>query len=401
MPETTASLSFSMPVSWTAHSSARSAMPWPQPGHMKCGMYSSRSHALGSNGVFCGASSMGGELLDGGGDLVGGVRRAADRRPAQRRPATMRARLWPLAPLALIVAAQAYLLSRQLALRAVSDEANYVLSMQALAHGESLGRDVFISQPPLFFLWLRWLAYPLGESLHAMRLAMLLTAAIGLAGRLAAIPLRLERTTLSSFLLVVMFSNSGNYALPVVLFAFGREALAFASVYFVASAILVYTCGVFVAASGRRSVAAALVGVARVPAVWAVAAAVAPVSRVIRRGMHCSIQPGSSSRMAGPPKWRSRSRACATSRRRHRTGASTSRASSRNWGSRRAGRRRCAKARRFWPRPGGFFFAITGSFIEPHIAQHCSAVSKTYSHSRWWNGHDGATSAAHRRTISR
>jgi predicted permease len=103
---------------------------------------------------------------------------------------------------------------------------------------------------------------------------LLLTAAIAIVARLAAIPLRLERTTLSSFLLVVIFSNSGNYALPVVLFAFGRQSLAFASVYFVTSAILVYTVGVFVAASGHGEVRAALRGVTRVPAVWAVVAAV-------------------------------------------------------------------------------------------------------------------------------
>jgi len=102
---------------------------------------------------------------------------------------------------------------------------------------------------------------------------VLLTAAMGLTARLAAIPLRLDRQTLSSFLLVVMFSNSGNYALPVVLFAFGREALQYASVYFVTSAILVYTLGVFLAASGRRSVRRALVGVLRVPAIYAVVAA--------------------------------------------------------------------------------------------------------------------------------
>ena len=102
---------------------------------------------------------------------------------------------------------------------------------------------------------------------------VLLTAAMGLAARLMAIPLQLDRQTLSSFLLVVMFSNSGNYALPVVLFAFGREALAYASVYFVTSAILVYTVGVFVAASGSPGVRRALRGVARVPAIYAVAAA--------------------------------------------------------------------------------------------------------------------------------
>jgi predicted permease len=70
-----------------------------------------------------------------------------------------------------------------------------------------------------------------------------------------------------------MFSNSGNYALPVVLFAFGRDALAYASVYFVASAIAVYTVGVIVAASGRSSVRRAFTGILRVPALYAVAAA--------------------------------------------------------------------------------------------------------------------------------
>ena len=101
---------------------------------------------------------------------------------------------------------------------------------------------------------------------------VLLTAAMGVASRLAAVPLRLERQTHNSFLLVVMFSNSGNYALPVALFAFGREALEHASVYFVASAILVYTVGVVIAGSGA-SVRRALTGLVRVPAIYAVAAA--------------------------------------------------------------------------------------------------------------------------------
>jgi len=102
---------------------------------------------------------------------------------------------------------------------------------------------------------------------------VLLTLAMGAAAGLAAIPLRLNRPTLISFLLVVMFSNSGNYALPVVLFTFGREGLAYASVYFVVSAIVLYTLGVFVAASGHGNVRQALAGVVRVPALYAVAAA--------------------------------------------------------------------------------------------------------------------------------
>jgi predicted permease len=112
------------------------------------------------------------------------------------------------------------------------------------------------------------------QSLRVAAFCVLLTIAIGIAARLTSMPLRLDRTTLSSFLLVAMFSNSGNYALPVVLFAFGKEALAFASVYFVTSAILIYTAGILVAASGHGSVRTALARLFRVPAVYAVAAAV-------------------------------------------------------------------------------------------------------------------------------
>jgi predicted permease len=112
------------------------------------------------------------------------------------------------------------------------------------------------------------------QSLRIVAFCVLLTIAIGIAARLTSMPLRLDRTTLTSFMLVAMFSNSGNYALPVVLFAFGKEGLAFASVYFVTSAILIYTAGVLVAASGHGSVRTALARLFRVPAVYAVAAAV-------------------------------------------------------------------------------------------------------------------------------
>ena len=102
---------------------------------------------------------------------------------------------------------------------------------------------------------------------------VLLTLVMGGVAWLASVPFRLNRQTFVSFLLVVMFSNSGNYALPVVLFAFGRDALAYASVYFVASAMVTYAVGVPVAASGRGNVGQALKGIVRVPALYAVAAA--------------------------------------------------------------------------------------------------------------------------------
>src|SRR5262245_12130397 len=97
-------------------------------------------------------------------------------------------------------------------------------------------------------------------------LAILVTAAMGVIARICAIPFRLSRADLSGFLLVAMFSNGGNYGLPVVLFAFGQEAMAPATVYFVTSSILTYTAGVFLAAAGRRSGTGAMRGTTNMPA---------------------------------------------------------------------------------------------------------------------------------------
>jgi hypothetical protein len=150
----------------------------------------------------------------------------------------------------------------------------FLLARQFDASVETVSKVSFNALSPCLVFYQLVTSSITGSEFGRMALfCVLLTAAMGLAARLAAVPLRLDRQALSSFLLVVMFSNSGNYALPVVLFAFGREALGHASVYFVTSAILVYTVGVFVAASGAPGTRRALTGVLRVPAIYAVAAA--------------------------------------------------------------------------------------------------------------------------------
>ena len=99
------------------------------------------------------------------------------------------------------------------------------------------------------------------------------TAAMAVIARGVAQLLGLRRDTLAAFLLVVMISNGGNYGLPVVLLAFGQQALAFATVYFVTSSVLTYTVGISLAAGGRRTAKDALRSVVRVPAIYAVGAA--------------------------------------------------------------------------------------------------------------------------------
>ena len=118
----------------------------------------------------------------------------------------------------------------------------------------TLSRVTFNALSPcLVFHMLVTSSLSAGDFGRMTALALLTIGGIGLVARLVALPFRLDRAMTSAFLIVVMFSNSGNYGLPVVLFAFGRDALAHATVYFVVNAVATYTLGVFLASAGRRS----------------------------------------------------------------------------------------------------------------------------------------------------
>ena len=86
--------------------------------------------------------------------------------------------------------------------------------------------------------------------------------------------LRLERTTLTAMVLTSLFSNNGNYGLPLISFAFGQEALAYASIFFVTNCLLLYTMGVLIASLGHLSFKQALLGLLKVPTIYAIILAV-------------------------------------------------------------------------------------------------------------------------------
>jgi malate permease and related proteins len=155
----------------------------------------------------------------------------------------------------------------------------FVLARFAGVQVQTVSRLTFHALAPA--LVFNILATSTAESSQVGRMVLfyiLVAISAALMARLAAIPLRLDRRALTAFLLVVICSNSGNYGLPVTLLAFGREALTFASVYFVTSSIFTYTGGVFLAASGKRSLRDALIGVARIPAVYGALAAILTMS---------------------------------------------------------------------------------------------------------------------------
>jgi malate permease and related proteins len=62
---------------------------------------------------------------------------------------------------------------------------------------------------------------------------------------------RLNRGTLIIVVLTSMCMNTGNFGLPLVSFAFGQEALAYGSIYYVTNTMLLYTLGVIISSVGN------------------------------------------------------------------------------------------------------------------------------------------------------
>lgn len=95
--------------------------------------------------------------------------------------------------------------------------------------------------------------------------------AVGTVGRLLGWP----PATRSAVTLSLASLNAGSYGLPVVLFAFGDEALAPATVLLVCSNINASSLGVYIAAGGGTSPLKALVSIFRLPLIYAVVLALA------------------------------------------------------------------------------------------------------------------------------
>jgi hypothetical protein len=96
----------------------------------------------------------------------------------------------------------------------------------------------------------------------------------GLVAWLVGRALRLERGLLAAVVMTSMFVNAGNYGLPVVSFAFGETALAFASLVFVVNTVMVNTAGVVIASLGKTSLRNSLINLLKLPTFYAVLLAI-------------------------------------------------------------------------------------------------------------------------------
>jgi predicted permease len=98
---------------------------------------------------------------------------------------------------------------------------------------------------------------------------ILTTLTLWALGALVARLLHLEGPTQAAFLIAILIMNAGNYGLPVNLFAFGEAGLTRASLYFVGSALLSASLGVYLSARGRATAQLALRRVISMPLLYA------------------------------------------------------------------------------------------------------------------------------------
>lgn len=149
--------------------------------------------------------------------------------------------------------------------------AGLLLGKTVSIDSRALGRVVFyVFSPVLVFNLLLHVELGSAEILGTMAYAFLVCTAGGLLALAAGRLLQVERPVLSAMIITVAFANTGNYGLPLVSFAFGAEALAFAGLYFVTTSILFNTVGVLIASLGHMDLKTAALGLFRVPAVYGV-----------------------------------------------------------------------------------------------------------------------------------
>ena len=152
--------------------------------------------------------------------------------------------------------------------------AGFLLARYAGIEVKLLARVVFYSLLPcLAFRLLVTSSASLRNVVRLMLLAVLIMVAMAVVGYIAAKSLGLKGASLRAFMMVVMFSNGGNYGLPVVRFAFGAEALTYATIFFLTGSVTTYVAGALFAGSRRGKIAGALDKIWRMPSLYGVALA--------------------------------------------------------------------------------------------------------------------------------
>lgn len=140
---------------------------------------------------------------------------------------------------------------------------------------KSVARIIFyIFSPALVFQLLSQSELEKKAVLLIVGFALASNLITGLIGLLLAKLFKMDRKVTIAIVLTTIISNAGNYGLSLNQFAFGEEAMAYASIYFVVSSMMVYTVGVAVASMGQASLKDSLLNLLKYPTLYALILAV-------------------------------------------------------------------------------------------------------------------------------
>jgi len=149
--------------------------------------------------------------------------------------------------------------------------AGFALGKLLSIDSRSLGRVVFyVFSPLLVFDLMVKSQLNLRQAITTVGYTASVILVLGILAFLLGRLFQLERTALLAVILTVAFGNTGNYGLPLVKFAFGDDALAVASLFYVTTTILFNTVGVVIASLGHMDLKSALLGLFKVPVVYGV-----------------------------------------------------------------------------------------------------------------------------------
>ncbi len=149
--------------------------------------------------------------------------------------------------------------------------AGFLLGKFLTVDSRSLGRVVFyIFSPLLVFDLMLKSELSLQQALVTVAFTSSVIALMGLLALLLGKLFRLERSYLLAVILTVAFGNTGNYGLPLVKFAFGDDALAVASLFYVTTTVLFNTVGVVIASLGHTDLKSAMLGLFKLPIIYGV-----------------------------------------------------------------------------------------------------------------------------------
>ncbi len=149
--------------------------------------------------------------------------------------------------------------------------AGFVLGKSFTVDSRSLGRVVFyVFSPLLVFNLMTRSELNLNQALATVSFTASVIVIMGILAFLLGRLFRLDRPYLLAVILTVAFGNTGNYGLPLVKFAFGDDALAVASLFYVTTTVMFNTVGVVIASLGHTDFKSAVLGLFKLPIVYGV-----------------------------------------------------------------------------------------------------------------------------------